>query len=55
MGINHVSNPEDYSLMAADAKFVNWFLYLPKCKTEIVREDRSVDEIMFRAHLTINT
>lgn len=47
--------PGDKAVMAADAKLLNWFLYLPKSKQELIKEDQSVDEVMFSAHLTINT
>ncbi|KAH8799690.1 hypothetical protein F5884DRAFT_810890 [Xylogone sp. PMI_703] len=46
--------PGDRQLMAADAKLFNWFLYLPKCKQDIIKEDQSVDEVMFSAHIAIN-
>jgi hypothetical protein len=47
--------PGDGVLASADAKFVNWALFLPKCKQELVRDDQSVDETMFFAHLILNT
>jgi hypothetical protein len=50
-----VKDPTDQKLDAADAKIVNWFLYLPKCKQEVIKENRNIDEIMFMAHLSINT
>lgn len=46
--------PGNRTIAAADAKFVNWFLYLPRCKEEAVKEDGKVDETMFLAHITIN-
>ncbi len=47
--------PGDGVLASADAKLVNWALFLPKCKQELVKDDRSVDETMFFAHLVFNT
>jgi hypothetical protein len=46
--------PGEKALEAADAKLVNWMLYLPKCKQNIVRKGGGVDETMFLAHLLIN-
>jgi len=46
--------PGSRIIPAADAKFVNWFLYLPRCKHEAVKDDGKVDETMFLAHVTIN-
>lgn len=46
--------PGDRAILAADAKFVNWLLYLPRCKQEAVKEDRTIDETMFLAHVCIN-
>ncbi|CAG8950842.1 hypothetical protein HYFRA_00003059 [Hymenoscyphus fraxineus] len=46
--------PGERVLEALDAKFVNWFLYLPKCKTDVVLQDGKVDETMFLAHIVIN-
>ena len=58
LGINNSKNtgekPWESILAAADAKFVNWFLYLPRCKMNLV-ENGEVDEIMFMAVLLINT
>jgi hypothetical protein len=47
-------SPGSQAITAADAKLVNWFLYLPRCKHEAVKEDGKVDEPMFLAHVTIN-
>jgi len=56
LGINSdIRDPSDRKLAAADAKIVNWFLYLPKCKQNSMTEDRKVDELMFLAHLSMNT
>jgi hypothetical protein len=46
--------PGDKVIKSADAKFVNWALYLPECKLNVVKKDRKVDETMFLAHLIIN-
>ncbi|KAG4427320.1 hypothetical protein IFR05_017197, partial [Cadophora sp. M221] len=53
--IHSPHEPGDKALTTTDAKFVNWFLYLPNSKREIVRPDGSVDETMFFAHLVVNT
>lgn len=42
-------------LAAADARCVNWFLYLPRCKQKMVKDDGRVDETMFSAVLFINS
>lgn len=55
MSISHECSPDDSSLTAGDSRVLNWFLYLPKCKQDVIREDRTADETMFRAHLIINT
>jgi hypothetical protein len=49
--------PGDGSHAAADAKYLNWTLYLPKSKqeTELVKDDQKVDEVMFLAHVLTNT
>lgn len=47
--------PGDSILTNADAKFVNWFLYLPRCKQDKLRKDGRVDETMFLACLVVNT
>lgn len=46
--------PGERVLEAVDAKFVNWFLYLPKCKVDLVLRDGKVDETMFLAHIVVN-
>ncbi|PVH81223.1 hypothetical protein DL98DRAFT_416953 [Cadophora sp. DSE1049] len=53
--IHSPHEPGDKALTSTDAKFVNWGLYLPHCKREIVRPDGTVDETMFFAHLVVNT
>jgi hypothetical protein len=56
LGINcDVRDHGDDRLTSADAMFVNWFLYLPKCKQELLKEDKGLDETMFKAHLAVNT
>ncbi|XMA19980.1 hypothetical protein WAI453_012771 [Rhynchosporium graminicola] len=47
--------PGDKAVTAADAKLVNWQMYLSPCKKEMVRPDGSVDETMFLAHLIVKT
>ncbi|KND91881.1 hypothetical protein TOPH_03594 [Tolypocladium ophioglossoides CBS 100239] len=39
----------------AEANIMSWDLHLPRSKRDPVRADGSVDEIMFRAHMAINT
>ncbi|KAH7348755.1 hypothetical protein BKA65DRAFT_550820 [Rhexocercosporidium sp. MPI-PUGE-AT-0058] len=53
--IHSPHEPGDKALTSTDAKFVNWGLYLPHSKREIVRPDGTVDETMFFAHLVVNT
>ena len=53
--IHSPHEPGAKALTSTDAKFVNWGLYLPHCKREIVRPDGTVDETMFFAHLVVNT
>ena len=59
LAINNSKNskvkPGDAVLAAADAKYVNWFLYLPKCKQQMVKNNGTVDELIFMAVLLINT
>ena len=57
MAINcEARKPGDGSLAAADAKFVNWLLYLPKSKreNELMKDDQKIDEVMFLAHVMTN-
>jgi hypothetical protein len=51
---NNESGPGERALEAAEAKFVNWFLYLPKCKADIVKVGGEIDETMFWAHNITN-
>lgn len=46
--------PGDRTLASVDAKFVNWLLYLPKSKLELVTKDQKVDETMFLTHIVMN-
>lgn len=39
---------------AADASLVNWGLYLPESKKELVGRDMKVDEMLFQAHMIVN-
>ncbi|KAG9233266.1 hypothetical protein BJ875DRAFT_426183 [Amylocarpus encephaloides] len=47
-------SPGERSLEAADAKWVNWTLYLPKCKQNLMAKDGNADETMFLAHIIAN-
>jgi hypothetical protein len=49
------TKPSDPLLEIADTKLVNWLTHLPRCKQEIIDEDGKFDEILFHAHLLINT
>ncbi|EPE35717.1 Zn2/Cys6 DNA-binding protein [Glarea lozoyensis ATCC 20868] len=51
MHLDH--GPSEKALEAADAKFVNWISYLPRCKSEVVTRE-GVDEVMFLACLVLN-
>jgi len=53
--IHSSREPGDKSLTWADAKYVNWSMYLPRCKQEIVKQNGKVDETLFLAHLIANT
>ncbi len=56
MSIIYAPNEPGASVLtSADAKFVNWFLYLPRCKQDKVKKDGRVDETMFLASLVVNT
>ncbi|GLI78974.1 hypothetical protein PoHVEF18_007296 [Penicillium ochrochloron] len=39
---------------AIDARITSWFLHLPESKSELMRPDGSVDEIMFQATMIVN-
>ncbi|CEJ57987.1 hypothetical protein PMG11_06660 [Penicillium brasilianum] len=39
---------------AIDARIASWFLHLPESKSELMRPDGSVDEIMFQATMIVN-
>lgn len=47
-------DPGDHHIEAVDAKFLNWSLYLPKSKQDILTKDGKVDETMFLAHVVVN-
>ncbi|KIM93884.1 hypothetical protein OIDMADRAFT_172967 [Oidiodendron maius Zn] len=38
----------------ADAKLVSWIVHLPECKKQMINENRSMDEVIFQAHMLIN-
>lgn len=39
----------------AEANIMSWDLHLPQCKRDPVKSNGHVDEVLFRAHLMINT
>ncbi|KAH7129554.1 C6 zinc finger domain-containing protein [Dactylonectria estremocensis] len=39
----------------AEANIMSWYLHLPQSKRDPVRADGTVDEVLFRAHMVINT
>lgn len=42
-------------MVSADAKLMNWIMYLPKDKRIVVEDPGKVDEVMFQAHMLYNT
>lgn len=44
-------NPSGPVLQGLDALVTNWWLHLPDCKRVLLREDGSVDEMLFQAHM----
>jgi hypothetical protein len=55
LSINNVRDPNVSKRRTADTRILNWFLYLPDCKQNVVTDDRKIDELMFLAHLSVNT
>ena len=53
--VQNLGESLDQELDGAATKIVNWFIYLPNCKQEIMRSNGKVDEIMLLSHLWINT
>ncbi|OBT83311.1 hypothetical protein VE02_07963 [Pseudogymnoascus sp. 03VT05] len=43
------------AVISADAKLMNWFMYLPKEKQNVVEDPGKVDEVMFHAIMLYNT
>ncbi|KAH8687102.1 hypothetical protein BGZ60DRAFT_392832 [Tricladium varicosporioides] len=55
LGLNlELKDPGDHHIEAVDAKFLNWSLYLPKSKQDMLTKDGKVDETMFLAHVVVN-
>lgn len=42
-------------VISADARLMNWIMYLPKQKQLVVEDPGKVDEVMFHAHIIYNT
>ena len=42
-------------VVSADARLMNWILYLPKDKQLVVEDPGKVDEVMFQAIMLYNT
>jgi hypothetical protein len=42
-------------LVSADARLMNWIMYLPKEKQLVVEDPGKVDEVMFQAIMLYNT
>ena len=51
---SEVGAPFDSVAVHADARLVNWSAHLPECKKEMVNKSRSMDEMIFQAHMLIN-
>lgn len=50
------ANESPYSLVKnAEANLMSWHLYLPQKKRDSVRRDGSIDEVLFKAHMVMNT
>lgn len=52
-GQNTTENEQD-NVQAIDARISSWFHHLPEAKTELIRPDGSVDEMMFQATMVVN-
>ncbi|PTB35865.1 uncharacterized protein TrAFT101_010717 [Trichoderma asperellum] len=51
-----IANESPYSLVKnAEANLMSWNLYLPQTKRDPVQRDGTIDEIMFKAHMVMNT
>ncbi|KAK1239846.1 hypothetical protein MKX08_007288 [Trichoderma sp. CBMAI-0020] len=50
------TNESPYSLVKnAEANLMSWHLYLPQRKRDPVRRDGTIDEVLFKAHMVMNT
>ncbi|PNP45462.1 hypothetical protein TGAMA5MH_02685 [Trichoderma gamsii] len=50
------ANESPYSLVKnAEANLMSWHLYLPQRKRDPVRRDGTIDEVLFKAHMVMNT
>ncbi|KAI9679757.1 MAG: hypothetical protein M1817_004771 [Caeruleum heppii] len=47
--------PFDSSVVSADANLINWAMYHPKSKRDLIGEDGKLDEVLFQAHALFNT
>jgi hypothetical protein len=47
--------PLDSILDRANIRWMNWFLYLPPSKQDMVGANGRTNEIIFQAHMLINT
>ncbi|KAL6852088.1 hypothetical protein J3F83DRAFT_756902 [Trichoderma novae-zelandiae] len=51
-----IANKYAYSLVGnAEANLMSWELHLPRSKRDPVQPDGTIDEVLFKAHMTINT
>ena len=51
-----IANKSAYSFVKnAEANLMSWDLHLPRSKRDPVQSDGTVDEILFKAHMTKNT
>lgn len=50
------ANESPYSLVKnAEANLMSWHLYLPQRKRDPARRDGTIDEVLFKAHMAVNT
>ncbi|KAJ5295351.1 hypothetical protein PENANT_c001G06278 [Penicillium antarcticum] len=52
--IRDMSGSNENLIEAIDARIASWFLNLPSSKAELLRQDGSVNEIMFQACMIVN-
>jgi hypothetical protein len=51
-----IANKSAYSLVKnAEANLMSWDLHLPHAKRDPVQSDGTLDEVLFKAHMAINT